>query len=70
MLCVMPHAEQSDQMNRLTTLILLLHLSTWAFGQDSSSDKHPIDIRLENCLSTDSNFTTAGMINCEETALK
>ena len=67
---VVPHADQNDQMTRLTTIIIILLLSTWTFGQNNSSDKHPIDLKLEKCLSADSNFTTAGMISCEETARK
>ena len=47
--------------------ILLTYLT---FGQDMQTDKHPIDLKIEECLSIDSNQSTFGMINCIRTAMK
>jgi uncharacterized protein YecT (DUF1311 family) len=38
------------------------------FGQDIKEQKNPIDIRLEHCLSLDSNMTTIGMNECTRLA--
>jgi uncharacterized protein YecT (DUF1311 family) len=46
---------------KIKTLIFFTFLTCIAFSQD---DKHPIDIKLEKCLSLDSNMTTYGMLNC------
>jgi uncharacterized protein YecT (DUF1311 family) len=52
-----------------TSLIIFTQLAIQTFGQENkSNEKHPIDIRLENCLAIDSNQTTYGMMNCEVTA--
>jgi uncharacterized protein YecT (DUF1311 family) len=34
------------------------------------TDKHPIDLKIEECLSIDSNQSTFGMINCIRTAME
>jgi uncharacterized protein YecT (DUF1311 family) len=46
---------------------MLFCLSLSLRGQ--GSDKYPIDSRLEECLSTDTNQTTYGNIECISTAL-
>lgn len=51
---------------RQITLIgqFLFLLTVFSFGQDDPKEKNPIDIRLEKCMSIDSNMSTAGMNNC------
>lgn len=52
--------------SRTTILIAFLLSSIQLFAQKGDTEaRHPIDIRLENCHSIDSNQTTYGMINCE-----
>lgn len=48
-------------------VILIINLT---FGQDMQTDKHPIDLKIEQCLSIDSNQSTFGMINCIRTAME
>ncbi len=57
-------------MNRLILTILIVSLSLFVVGQEKSEEKHPIDVKFENCLDNDSNYTTAGMVNCSEIAEK
>jgi uncharacterized protein YecT (DUF1311 family) len=61
---------KKPQMTRQTkSLIFFSLLAIQTFGQkNQSSEKHPIDIRLETCHAIDSNQTTYGMMNCEATA--
>ncbi len=40
------------------------------FAQESEIDKHPIDIKVEDCLAIGSNQTTIGTINCIQTAME
>ena len=51
-----------------TILILTLFFVSMHGQTNNAEDKHPIDIRLENCHSIDSNQTTYGMMNCEAVA--
>jgi uncharacterized protein YecT (DUF1311 family) len=57
-------------MTKLTfTGLLLILLNFSAFGQEKEVDLHPIEKKLEDCLATDSNQTTAGMTNCVYSAV-
>jgi len=53
--------------NFLLLLIMLFFIFTsgQTIGQNTQTDKHQIDVRLEQCLALDSNLTTSGMMNCE-----
>jgi len=53
----------------LTGLLFLL-LINFTFGQESEIEKHPIDIKVEECLAIGSNQTTIGMIACIQTAME
>ena len=53
----------------ITGLIFIL-LTNLTFGQDMQAGKHQIDIKIEECLSIDSNQSTFGMINCIRTAME
>jgi uncharacterized protein YecT (DUF1311 family) len=56
-------------MVKILKLILFTLISGALQGQITDlEEKHPIDIRLEECLSIDSNASTSGMINCVEIA--
>jgi uncharacterized protein YecT (DUF1311 family) len=57
-------------MKLLITGMLLILLTKFAFGQDMQTVKHPIDQKIEECLSIDSNQSTFGMINCIRTAME
>jgi uncharacterized protein YecT (DUF1311 family) len=50
--------------------LLFILLTNLTFGQDKQTDKHPIDLKIEQCLSIDSNQSTFGMINCIRTAME
>ena len=50
------------------TVFIFLVLSVTANAQDTKEDKHPIDVFLSEC--TDSNWSTAGMIDCTDEASK
>ena len=53
----------------ITGLFFIL-LTQLIFAQESEIDKHPIDIKVEECLAIGSNQTTVGMINCIQTAME
>ncbi|MEO8149637.1 MAG: lysozyme inhibitor LprI family protein [Bacteroidia bacterium] len=53
----------------ISTLFLIFFLIIKIYGQDKVTEKYPIDIKLEKCLSIDSNYTTLGMVNCTLVAL-
>ncbi len=53
----------------ITGLFLIL-LPNFTFGQESETEKHPIDIKVEDCLAIGSNQTTVGTINCIQTAME
>ncbi len=55
-------------MTRFFTVLFTLFLTITTFGQDTNNEKHPIDIKREQCLYTDSNQTTYGMMECEAIA--
>jgi uncharacterized protein YecT (DUF1311 family) len=57
-------------MKLLITGMLFILFTNFAFGQDIQTDKHPIDLKTEQCLSIDSNQSTFGMINCIRTAME
>ena len=50
------------------TLFFCACLTIPLIGQTNKILKHPIDIKLEKCLSVDSNQTTSGMIQCSSIA--
>ncbi|NNG26738.1 MAG: DUF1311 domain-containing protein, partial [Ignavibacteriaceae bacterium] len=50
--------------------ILLILLINFTFGQETETVKHPIDIKVEDCLAIGSNQTTVGMIACILTAME
>jgi uncharacterized protein YecT (DUF1311 family) len=54
----------------IITGLLLILVINFAFGQDIQTNKHPIDLKTEQCLSIDSNQSTFGMINCIRTAME
>jgi len=54
----------------ITSGLLFVLLTNVTIGQDKQSDKHPIDLKIEQCLSIDSNQSTFGMINCIRTAME
>lgn len=54
--------------NRIALIISLILFSNFIFGQSDEPEKHPIDIKMEKCLSIDSNQTTTGMMQCQATA--
>ena len=49
-------------------LFFCLLLTSPLVSQTNKAIKHPIDIKLEKCLSIDSNQTTLGMIQCSSIA--
>ena len=53
----------------ITGLFFIL-LTQLIFAQESEIDKHPIDIKVEECLAIGSNQTTVGMIACIQTAME
>jgi uncharacterized protein YecT (DUF1311 family) len=55
-------------MKLIITGMLFILLTNFAFGQERETEKHPIDIKVEECLSIDSNQSTFGMIDCIRTA--
>ncbi len=57
-------------MKLIITGMLLVLLTSFTFGQDSQTDKHPIDIKVEDCLAIGSNQTTVGMIACIQIAME
>jgi uncharacterized protein YecT (DUF1311 family) len=45
-------------------------IAAWLLASPArADDKDPIDARLDACLATDEGVTTAGMINCTQTAI-
>jgi len=57
-------------MKLLITGTLFILLTIFTFGQESETEKHPIDIKVEECLAIPSNQTTIGMIDCIQTAME
>ncbi|MDD2635486.1 MAG: DUF1311 domain-containing protein [Bacteroidales bacterium] len=57
-------------MNKLILMFIILGLSLSIIGQEKSEEKHIIDIKFEDCLNNDSNYTTSGMIECSVIAEK
>jgi uncharacterized protein YecT (DUF1311 family) len=57
-------------MKLIITGMLFILLTNFAFGQERETEKHPIDIKVEECLSIDSNQSTFGMIDCIRTAME
>lgn len=55
-------------MSRISISICFILVTFTAFAEDTTETRHPIDIRLEECLSIDSNYTTYGMMRCEAIA--
>jgi len=53
----------------LTELLFIL-ITNLTFGQEMQAEKHPIDLKIEQCLSVDSNQSTFGTINCIRTAME
>jgi uncharacterized protein YecT (DUF1311 family) len=63
------HLLQDNKKAKLTITVLLIILQTAPiFGQNNQTDKHPIDIKREQCHEIDSNQTTYGMMQCETVA--
>ena len=54
----------------IITGLLFILPTDLIFGQDIKTDKHPIDLKTEQCFSIDSNQSTFGMINCIRTAME
>ena len=54
---------------KLTGLLLILFIQLM-LAQESETDKHPIDIKVEDCLAIGSNQTTVGMIACIQIAME
>jgi uncharacterized protein YecT (DUF1311 family) len=54
----------------IITELLFILLTILTFGQDMQKKQHPIDLKIEECLSIDSNQSTFGMINCIRTAME
>lgn len=52
-------------MHRTILVGMILFLFQLTYGQE---EKHPIDLRLEACLASDSGISTAGMIECLSSA--
>lgn len=52
------------------TGILFILLINFTFGQEIEPDKHPIDLKVEECLAVGVNQTTIGMIACMQTAME
>jgi len=50
--------------------ILFILLFNFTAAQDDDIEKHPIDIKVEDCVANPSNQTTIGMINCVQTAME
>jgi len=50
--------------------VLFILLFNFTAAQDDNNDKHPIDIKVEECLAIHSNQTTIGMIECIQTAME
>ncbi len=50
------------------TVLFIIFLTVPIFGQNNQTDKHPIDIKREQCHEIDSNQTTYGMMQCEAIA--
>jgi uncharacterized protein YecT (DUF1311 family) len=55
-------------MSKISISILFILITFTALAEDTTETRHPIDIRLEECLSIDSNYTTYGMMRCEAIA--
>ena len=51
-------------MTKISILSFFIILCINLFAQDDKSTKHPIDLKMEQCLNNDSSFTTHGMIDC------
>jgi uncharacterized protein YecT (DUF1311 family) len=66
----MHHEIKPLNMIRLFLSLILFILTANLFSQTDTNQKHPIDIKCEQCLKADSSFTTAGMIKCEAIAAK
>ncbi len=49
-------------------VIFFILISIKTFSQEVKLQKHPIDIKREQCHSIPANQTTYGMIQCEATA--
>ena len=54
----------------ITSGLLCILLTNLTSGQDKQKDKHPIDLKTEQCLSIDSNQSSFGMIDCIRTAME
>ena len=55
----------------LSVLACILSLNYKAIGQDEKEDlRHPIEIEREKCHSSEENWTTYGLIQCEQIALE
>jgi uncharacterized protein YecT (DUF1311 family) len=54
----------------IITELLFILLTILTFGQDMQKKQHLIDLKIEECLSIDSNQSTFGMINCIRTAME
>ncbi len=52
------------------TGILFIIITNCSFGQEIQANKHPIDIKVDECLDKKENFTTFGSINCIQTAIE
>lgn len=46
-----------------TSLIFLISIST-TFAQNDTKEKHPIDVKFEDCTNAPDGYTTYGMIEC------
>jgi uncharacterized protein YecT (DUF1311 family) len=57
-------------MKLLITGTLFILFTNFTFGQESETEKHPIDIKVEECLAIQSNQSTIGMIDCIQTAME
>lgn len=55
---------------RIATGLFFILVFFAAFGQSNPESKHPIDVRRAQCLNTELNQTTAGMMQCEAAAKK
>ncbi|MDD2385841.1 MAG: DUF1311 domain-containing protein [Bacteroidales bacterium] len=55
-------------MKKLIFTVMILGFSLIVVGQEKTEDKHPIDVKFEDCLDNDSNYTTSGMIDCSQIA--
>ncbi len=50
------------------SMLFFICIPRQSIGQNAQPEKHPIDIKLEQCHLVDSNQTTYGMMNCEAIA--